>query len=176
MRIAERQDVQLFSDWFNSPGFFGEYHGPTLLSKAQIEKVFFEVNPNDPLEMRVFVIEKKDGTPIGYVGHFNMVAIFGRMLEIGFALLPTERGKGYCTEAVQLMVDFLFLSRNSARIQAATHIGNVASQNVLERSGFKREGILRKAVQHRGEWVDYIIFSILREEWKEPKILIETNV
>jgi aminoglycoside 6'-N-acetyltransferase len=103
-----------------------------------------------------------------------MVAPYAKMLEIGYALLPSERRKGYCTEATQLMVDYLFLSKDIGRIQATTHAGNAVSQRVLEKSGFKREGTLRKAVQSRGETTDLVMFSILREEWKEPKILTRT--
>jgi RimJ/RimL family protein N-acetyltransferase len=94
-----------------------------------------------------------------------------RIWEIGFALIPNERGKGYCTEATQLMVDYLFLSKNVTRIQATTHTRNAASQKVLEKAGFQKEGTLRKSNLVRGEFTDMFIFSILREEWKEPKIL-----
>jgi RimJ/RimL family protein N-acetyltransferase len=97
------------------------------------------------------------------------------MLEIGYSIIPDERGKGYCTEAVQIMVDYLFLSRNIVRVEAHTSIRNRASQRVLEKSGFKKEGTLRKAYFVRGEWVDSCIYSILREEWKEPKILTKTT-
>jgi RimJ/RimL family protein N-acetyltransferase len=69
------------------------------------------------------------------------------------------------------MVDYLFLTKDIARIQATTHTKNVASQKVLEKVGFKREGTLRKLALIRGEKTDQFMFSILREEWKEPKIL-----
>jgi RimJ/RimL family protein N-acetyltransferase len=52
---------------------------------------------------------------------------------------------------------------------------NVISQKVLEKVGFKREGTLRKASLIRGKWTDMFIFSILREEWKEPKTLTRTK-
>jgi RimJ/RimL family protein N-acetyltransferase len=120
----------------------------------------------------VVFIEKKDGTRIGAVIH----SLVGKLLEIGYVLIPSERGKGYCTEATQLIVDYLFLSKDIARIQATTHVGNVDSQKVLERAGFKKEGTLRKSNLVRGEWIDMFIFSILREEWKEPKILAVKEV
>jgi RimJ/RimL family protein N-acetyltransferase len=104
-----------------------------------------------------------------------MLAPYVKMLEIGYSLIPSERGKGYCTEATQLMVDYLFLSKDIDRIQATTHVKNAASQKVLEKVGFKREGTLRKPTRIRGEWTDLVIFSILREEWKEPKILTKTT-
>jgi RimJ/RimL family protein N-acetyltransferase len=90
-------------------------------------------------------------------------------------LVPSERGKGYCTEAVEIMVDYLFLSRESMRIQACTDIRNLASQRVLEKAGFKREGIMRNAFFWRGKWTEDCLYSIVREEWKEPKILTRTE-
>ena len=92
-------------------------------------------------------------------------------MEIGYSLVPDERRKGYCSEAVEIMVDYLFLSKDIPRIQAHTDIENVASQKVLEKAGFKKEGILRKESFFRGEWRSSCVYSILREEWKEPKIL-----
>jgi len=72
---------------------------------------------------------------------------------------------------VKIMVDYLFLSKDAMRIQAQTDQRNVASQKVLEKVGFKKEGTLRKNFFMRGEWTDDYIYSIIREEWKEPKIL-----
>jgi RimJ/RimL family protein N-acetyltransferase len=42
---------------------------------------------------------------------------------------------------------------------------------VLEKIGFKREGTIRKSGFSRNEWTDDHLYGILREEWKEPKIL-----
>jgi RimJ/RimL family protein N-acetyltransferase len=98
-----------------------------------------------------------------------------KTLEIGYSLIPNERRKGYCTEAAQIIVDYLFLSKETPCIQATTHIKNTASQRVLEKTGFRREGIMRKRDFVRGEWTDVALFSILREEWKEPKVLIRTK-
>jgi RimJ/RimL family protein N-acetyltransferase len=42
----------------------------------------------------------------------------GKLTAIGYALLPNERGKGYGSEAVKIIVDYLFLSKNMVRIQA----------------------------------------------------------
>jgi len=92
-------------------------------------------------------------------------------LEIGCILTPNERGKGYATEATQLMVDYLFLSQSIIRIQASTDVRNVASQKALEKAGFKKEGIIRKSAFIRGEWRDGYLYGILLEERKEPKIL-----
>ena len=81
--------------------------------------------------------------------------------------MPSEREKGYCTEAVKIIIDFLFLVIDIVRIQAYTDFRNVASQKVLNKAEFKKEGVLRKFRFVRGEWRDYAVLSILREEWKQ---------
>ena len=65
----------------------------------------------------------------------------------------------------------MFLSKDTVRVQAETNVENTASQKVLEKAGFRREGVVRKVAFIRGEWRDCYLYSILREEWKEPKIL-----
>lgn len=94
--------------------------------------------------------------------------------KIGYIIHQSERGKGYCTEAVKMLVDYLFLAKDIVRIQAQTNPRNVASQRVLEKAGFAKGGVIRKANFIRGAWRDRAQFSILREEWKEPKILTKT--
>ena len=83
---------------------------------------------------------------------------------MGYALVAGERGKGRGTEAVEIMVDYLFLSRDIVRIQATTDTKNIGSQKVLEKVGFTKEGTIRKEEFVRGEWRDKYLYSILREE------------
>ena len=143
---------------------WGEYKGLGQLSAENIKKGYDKMLAEGG---KWFFIEKKDGTKASFIEH----RLWRNMLEIGYVLIPTERGKGYCTEAVELMVDYLFLSKDIVRIQAVTHVDNKASQKVLDKVGFKKEGILRKSVFMMGVWADFYILSILREEWKEPKTL-----
>ena len=74
-----------------------------------------------------------------------------------------------------MLIDYLFLSRDIVRIQATTNVCNKTAQMALEKAGFKTEGIIRKLKFVRGVWTDSYLLSILREEWREPKILTETN-
>ncbi len=94
-------------------------------------------------------------------------------MEIGFALVPSERRQGYGTEAIQMMVDYLFLETDIVRVQAPTGTKNIPSQKALEKAGFSEEGIMRKSWFAQGEYIDQCIYSILREEWKEPEILLK---
>jgi RimJ/RimL family protein N-acetyltransferase len=171
LRVMEKEDLPLFAEWFNKPEVFGEYNPLHQMSKTEVEKVL-----DNPSDVQPFIIEKKDGSKIGFIVHFHVLHLGTgtKQLEIGYSLVPSERGKGFCSEAVKIMVDYLFLSKDIMRIQAQTDQRNGASQKVLEKAGFKKEGILRKNFFMRGEWTDDYIYSIIRDEWKEPKILTKT--
>jgi RimJ/RimL family protein N-acetyltransferase len=162
LAIVEKGDLPIIRDWFNDADFMGEFENFNQVSLAQHEKRY-----DGKEERNDFFMLKKDGTKIGIIQHFKA----GDQVEIGYVLVPGERGKGYGSEAVQIMVDYLFLHKNIVRIQAMTHTANIASQRVLEKAGFRKEGIIRKALFSRGVWRDTAMFSILREEWKKPKVL-----
>ena len=167
----EKEDLSLFVEWVNKPEVFGEYNPLHQMSKTEAEKMV-----DDPSDSKLFFIEKKDGSKIGFICHFHVLHMGTgtKQVEVGYSLIPNERGKGFGTEALQIMVDYLFLSKEIMRIQAQTDQRNAASQKILEKAGFKKEGTLRQNFFIRGKWTDDYIYSIIREEWKEPKILTKT--
>jgi RimJ/RimL family protein N-acetyltransferase len=166
LRVAEREDLPLIAEWLNNPEFFNYAPFPQR-SKTEFEKQY----DNLPSDSKWFVVEKKDGSKIGFLYH----ELVGSQMEIGYAILPSERNKGHGTEAITIITDYLFLSKSLERIQVTTDIANKPSQSVLEKNGFMKEGVIRKAGFIRGQWRDEYLYSILREEWKEPKILTKTK-
>ncbi len=171
LRIMERDDIDFLVECLNDIDFGGEYVPiGEQISKAEWMK-YFDSPSNLAIltEMKTFIVQKKDGIKIGIIYHqLNQPY---KWMEIGYFFAPSERGKGYGTEAVQLMIDYLFLSKELARIHAIADVRNRASQRVLEKAGLQREGTMRKCLFNRGEWRDYYLYSILREKWNEPKIL-----
>jgi RimJ/RimL family protein N-acetyltransferase len=73
---------------------------------------------------------------------FGLVNPFG-FAELGYSLLPEGRGRGYATRAVRLVAEWVFDELGIGRLQARTAVGNTASERVLGRAGFQREGIAR---------------------------------
>jgi len=163
LRVVEREVLPLVAEWRNSPEIQGEFIPIVQESRAELEKRYDSFGPNE----KRFFIEKKDGSKIGLV----VLEPREGMQEIGYRVIPSERRKGYCTEAVKLIVDYLFLSQEIVRVQAHTDVENVVSQRVLVKAGFKKEGLVRKHIFVRGDYRDEFLYSILREEWKEPKTL-----
>ena len=174
LRVVEREDIDFMVECFNDIAFWGEYDSTAEQRSTNAQMKDFDNPPVwvTSIGMRGFVILKKDGTRIGFISHWQTQP--SGMTEIGYHIVSNERGKGYGTETVQLMVDYLFLSSGIVRTQAMTNVKNRASQRVLEKIGFKLEGTCRKTNFVRGVWTDNYLYSILREEWKEPKILTRT--
>jgi RimJ/RimL family protein N-acetyltransferase len=88
----------------------------------------------------------------------------GGVTEIGYILAREHWGKGIAREAVSVVIDRLF-AEGQRRVFADTDPDNAASIALLERLGFRREGLLR------GEWEthigvrDSVILGLLRDEW-----------
>ncbi len=167
LKIMEKEDLPLILEWGNDLEFGGEYEPMEQMGMKELEEWYDKSRPDE----KWFIIEKKDKSKVGQI--FYMPS--GSCFEIGYRLLPKERGKGYCTEAVKIIVDYLFLTKSMVRIQAHTNPKNLASQRILEKAGFQKEGLIRKPIFIRGAWQDGVLYSILREDWKEPKILTRKN-
>jgi len=142
--------------------------GCVTLLEGKIEKRLSEPSPDSAL----FIIESKKATKSGWITYFETrYGGYASSTEIGYMVTPEGRGKGYCTEAVAIILDYLYLLREIDRIQALIAEENVASKRVLEKNGFKKEGVLRRLFYSLGKWWDTSVYSILREEWGSPKIL-----
>jgi RimJ/RimL family protein N-acetyltransferase len=83
---------------------------------------------------------------------------------IGIALAPEHQRKGYGVEAQQILSAYLFATFPIMRVEAQTDITNRPEQRALEKAGFTREGVLRKAQWRNGTWHDQVIYSKLRGE------------
>ncbi len=159
LRLLEREELHLLADWINDPAFMSEYESQETV--AELEKSFSRPGS------QWFFTEEKNGAKIGWVAQY----FEGSQVVIGFGVVPNKRGKGYATEAATIIVDYLFLTKNIVRIQADTSTVNLASQRVLEKVGFQKEGVVRNHFFASGKWRDSYLYSILRDEWKEPRIL-----
>lgn len=100
---------------------------------------------------------------VGKVG-MNVLAEKYRRAEIYYILNPGYWGKGIATEAAQAVLAFGFEILHLHRIEAGVATENVASIRVLEKLGMTREGIGRKILPIRGEWVDNFSYSILEDD------------
>ena len=83
--------------------------------------------------------------------------------EVGFLLGPEARGRGIATRSMRLLLTYAFDELGIARVQALSHPENPASAKVLERLGFRREGLLRDHRVGPAGREDRILFSLHRQ-------------
>lgn len=79
-------------------------------------------------------------------------------------------GKGFGTEAIQLILKFVFEELKLNRLQLEVFSHNKRGIRAYEKSGFKQEGILRDSLYYNGEFSDEIIMSILQKEYHLKKL------
>lgn len=90
-----------------------------------------------------------------------------RRAEIGYAIVRSQWGQGYATEAVREVVRYGFEYMQFNRIEATITPGNDASIQVLKKMNFVQEGIVRERDLIKGKLEDGIIMAMLKREYKE---------
>jgi RimJ/RimL family protein N-acetyltransferase len=112
------------------------------------------------------IIEHDSDILIGDIGiHFLESDSENKQAEIGYTLDRNSRGKGYATEALTEIINYLIKDLNKHRIIASIDPTNNDSIRLIERLGFRKEGHFKKSLFFHGEWVDDLIYAILAEEW-----------
>ncbi|HEV2226706.1 MAG TPA: GNAT family protein [Nitrososphaerales archaeon] len=156
-------DVDDFYNWWNDPEFSGEYAGFEPMSRANVQELVGK-------EEWFMIFTRLGGRKVGFISYYLVRRDYLNLFEIGYRTKPSERRKGYTTEAARLLVDHLFSSKKEIeRIESVTDVDNVPSQRVLEKNGFRREAELRKRFFNKGEYRNEYMYSLLREEWQNAK-------
>lgn len=107
-----------------------------------------------------------EGRAVGLFG-FNYWERFHRRAEIGYDLARPYQGRGLATEAVGAMVRFGFEEMGLNRIETETIADNHASVRLLERLGFRLEGVRRGySLEDDGAFHGSAIYALLREEYQ----------
>jgi RimJ/RimL family protein N-acetyltransferase len=85
------------------------------------------------------------------------------IVEIGYWVFPPARGRGVATTIARMLAEHAF-SLGVERVAAYVNVGNTASERVVERAGFTREGVVRSMPKPDGRRVDKTLFSLLPGE------------
>jgi len=105
---------------------------------------------------------KNDPKLIGLIGHYRIKPEHYRA-EIGYMLLPEYHGKGIITEAIKETVKYGFEIMKLHSIEAVIDPKNLASEKVLQKSGFVKEAHLKENECFEGRFLDTVIYSILNK-------------
>ena len=112
----------------------------------------------------MLLITTSEGQIAGHIEFFRPVSYWDAW-ELSYQLYDDAfAGHGYVSEAVRLLVDYLFATKHPGRIQLVIVPENVASRRIAEKCGFTLEGTVRGAFFNDGRSQDVLLYSLLRQD------------
>ncbi len=156
-RKLEYNDLEFLNEVRNS---FAEkfLHDSRTFTLRETESWFQFSDPD-------FWIILKDDEKIGYFRLSNY-SKSNRNIYIGADIHPEFQERGYAKEAYKKMIPQLFEEYNLHKISLEVLATNHRAINLYEKLGFTREGVKREEVLKGNNYVDSIVMSILKYEWK----------
>ena len=111
------------------------------------------------------IIKIEDNKIIGDVG-LHFFDSDNKQVEIGCTIDKNYQMHGYASEALLEIFRYLFEKLDKHRIMASIDPRNVGSTKLVERLGFRLEAHFKESIYQDGEWLDDLVYAILRSEWK----------
>jgi ribosomal-protein-alanine N-acetyltransferase len=114
----------------------------------------------DPLTIFAIAVDDK---LVGAIGLELREDVYHKSPLIGYWIGEEYWGRGIMTEAVKLITTYAFINFDVTRIQASIFGNNPKSMRVLEKAGFKKEGIMKNAIVKKGVILDEHIYVICKD-------------
>lgn len=164
LRPIQERDLEALYSKINNLDYRGAFFPINLHSETKFRRQFQEDGFwNPPDEGMLLMVDAEDNI----AGEIEFFPITNYLVgyELSYLIFGEEHtGKGYATEAVQLLTEYLFARLRTNRLQLNIHPDNKASRRVATKAGYTLEGVMRGCWFHRGEFRDLEIWSILRDE------------
>lgn len=153
---------------YRSDSFINQYQGwiPKTLNDVHDfinNKTSQEINQPETW-FQFVIIKKSNNQLIGDVG-IHFIDNDGFQVELGCTLDKNYHGKGFATEALKTVIDFIFTQLHKRRIIVSLDPRNNSSLRLIERLGFRKEAHFKQSLFINNEWVDDLVFAILKDEW-----------
>jgi RimJ/RimL family protein N-acetyltransferase len=166
----KREYIESYLKWMNNPKLTQYLLIYRPLTREMEEDWYNSLKNRDHFFIFAILIHNQDNNE-KLIGNCSIdVDWKNRVGNCGIMIGEIEnQGKGYGTEAMQLLVDYGFKTLNLNRIQLETYDFNKRAFQSYKKVGFKEEGIRREAIFKKGEYHDVIMMGILKEEWQSKK-------
>jgi ribosomal-protein-alanine N-acetyltransferase len=111
-----------------------------------------------------FVFRSEDDALMGGCTLSNIRRGVTQCCALGYWIGERFSRQGYMNDAVGALIPFIFTTLGLHRIEAACLPSNEPSKSLLQKAGFRQEGLARKYLQINGQWQDHVLFALLAEE------------
>jgi ribosomal-protein-alanine N-acetyltransferase len=112
----------------------------------------------------LFMFRQKDGQVVGGITLSNIRRQPAQAGTLGYWVGEAYAMQGYMSEALEAMREHAFSTLDLSRLEAACLPDNVPSRRLLERCGFKYEGVAQAYLQIDGRWRNHVLYAALRSD------------
>ena len=112
----------------------------------------------------LFIFHRYEGQLLGGITIGNIRYGVSQSAQIGYWMGERYAGQGFMQDAMCVLTSHAFDTMRLHRIEAACIPSNTRSIRVLEKAGFRREGLLRSYLRINGDWQDHFLYSLIADE------------
>ena len=165
LRGLTEDDIPFLFEHFskNETNEYSSDENVTSLEEAR--ELYSKYIATRPHLFRLGLVIKEARELVGTLGFYG-IDCENRRAIAGWDLKKEHWGRGLMTEALQALIDYAFGEMNLNRIEASSDPQNSRSIRLMERCGFRKEGVLRQRFYYKGSFHDDVIYSILKADWK----------
>ncbi len=162
LRALERSEVELVASWDADPETWRQLSDRPYAPRttAEVLKEYDEGTALRTDDRHVWFVVDVDGSPVGTLLLWG-VDLHNRRAHLGVVIAPGERGKGYATDGMRVLLRYAFRDRGLHRVQLEVLADNAPAIAAYRRVGFVEEGRARDDAWVDGRFVDQIVMSAL---------------
>ncbi len=175
LRPLEKDDLAHIRQWSNDPEIRRLTGEVRPMTQAGAD-AFFDKVQNDQDRVWFAVVLKENDQLIGETGLLRMFPAW-RTTDLSIILGEKQAwGQGYGTEAITLLLDYAFGCLNFHRVAIGVVAFNHAALDFYKKVGFKQEGVQRDGYYYEHQYHDFIMMSILDDEFRRSEIKETSDV
>ncbi len=173
IRLAEQKDAVMVTDYFSQNRAFLKPWEPlrpdSFYTVNGWSKKLIQLSELHYMSLAFYflLIEEETGDMVGTISFSSITRFPLHSCNVGYSLAEKAQGKGYMTRGMKMACQFMFEEQNLHRIQAAYMPHNQASESVLKRLGFEREGYAKEYLMIDGQWQDHVLTALVNQAWSK---------
>jgi ribosomal-protein-alanine N-acetyltransferase len=169
LRVPQMSD---YGEWAHlrggSEGFLRPWEpewAPDELTRSAFRRRLrhYQRDMRDGVGYAFFLLRNGDNTLLGGATLTNARRGVSQSISIGYWIGAPYARQGYMTAALKALVPFVFENLGFHRLEAACLPSNAASRTLLEKCGFRHEGLARKYLRINGQWQDHLLYAAIDE-------------
>ncbi|MEK2606289.1 GNAT family protein [Burkholderia arboris] len=160
LRQLDRADLDAWYAYLSNPDVF-HHTSWNLRTPDDLLPLFDNIESADPDSIRrLAIVDTASGTLAGTIG-LHTVSTVNRSAEIAYDLAPSHWGRGIASAVCEAVTAWAFTNEGFMRMQAVVLTGNAGSARVLQKCGYRYEGLLRAYKMVRGTPGDFAMYARL---------------